>query len=116
MPSIAPTCDYRSLARKISARQKCRRGKSEQDQRETSMHMKATAVIALAFTTISSASPAQNYPNRPITLLVPFAAGGATDTVARVTAQSMSKILNQTIVVENATGAGGTIAATRASR
>ena len=80
------------------------------------MHMKTTAAIALAFATISSASPAQDYPSRPITLLVPFAAGGATDTVARVTAQSMSKILNQTIVVENATGAGGTIAATRASR
>jgi tripartite-type tricarboxylate transporter receptor subunit TctC len=93
-----------------------RAGNQEQALREASMHMKATAVIAIAFTTISSASPAQNYPNRPITLLVPFAAGGATDTVARVTAQSMSKILNQTIVVENATGAGGTIAATRASR
>jgi tripartite-type tricarboxylate transporter receptor subunit TctC len=49
-------------------------------------------------------------------LLVPFAAGGATDTVARVTAQSMSKLLGQPIVIENALGAGGTIAATRASR
>ncbi len=59
---------------------------------------------------------AQEYPMRPITLLVPFAAGGATDTVARVTAQSMSKLLGQPIVIENALGAGGTIAATRASR
>jgi tripartite-type tricarboxylate transporter receptor subunit TctC len=59
---------------------------------------------------------AQNYPTRPITLLVPFAAGGATDTVARVTAQSMSKLLGQPIVIESALGAGGTIAATRASR
>ena len=59
---------------------------------------------------------AQEYPTRPITLLVPFAAGGATDTVARVTAQSMSKLLGQPITIENALGAGGTIAATRASR
>lgn len=59
---------------------------------------------------------AQEYPVRPITMLVPFAAGGATDTVARVTAQSMSKLLGQPIVIENALGAGGTIAATRASR
>ena len=80
------------------------------------MHMKKTAAIALAFAMVSSAALAQNYPNRPITLLVPFAAGGATDTVARVTAQSMSKLLGQPIVIENATGAGGTIAATRASR
>jgi tripartite-type tricarboxylate transporter receptor subunit TctC len=49
-------------------------------------------------------------------MLVPFAAGGPTDTVARVTAQTMSKILGQTIIVENATGAGGTIATARAAR
>ena len=51
---------------------------------------------------VSSAGFAQNYPNRAITLLVPFAAGGATDTVARVTAQSMSKLLGQPIIIENA--------------
>jgi tripartite-type tricarboxylate transporter receptor subunit TctC len=65
---------------------------------------------------VVSPALAQNYPARPITLLVPFAAGGATDTVARVTAQSMTKLLGQPIVIENALGAGGTIAATRASR
>lgn len=59
---------------------------------------------------------AQTYPARPITLLVPFAPGGATDTVARVTAQTMSKLLGQTIIVESALGAGGTIGATRAAR
>jgi tripartite-type tricarboxylate transporter receptor subunit TctC len=72
------------------------------------------AILALA-TTFTPAF-AQNYPVRPITMLVPFAAGGATDTVARVTAQSMSKLLGQPIIIENALGAGGTIAATRASR
>jgi tripartite-type tricarboxylate transporter receptor subunit TctC len=56
---------------------------------------------------------AQNYPTKPVTLLVPFAAGGPTDTVARQLAQVMGKLLNQTVIVENAAGAGGTIAATK---
>ncbi|MGM4966844.1 tripartite tricarboxylate transporter substrate-binding protein [Tardiphaga sp. 1201_B9_N1_1] len=78
--------------------------------------MKVTATLAFAITLASSAAFAQGYPNRPITMLVPFAAGGATDTVARVTAATMSKLLGQTIIIENATGAGGTIAAARAAR
>ncbi|MDR6661873.1 tripartite-type tricarboxylate transporter receptor subunit TctC [Tardiphaga robiniae] len=78
--------------------------------------MKVTAILAFAITLASSAAFAQGYPNRPITMLVPFAAGGATDTVARVTAATMSKLLGQTIIIENATGAGGTIAAARAAR
>jgi tripartite-type tricarboxylate transporter receptor subunit TctC len=78
--------------------------------------MKKTAMIAVALAMISSTALGQSYPNRPITMLVPFAAGGPTDTVARVTAQSMSKLVGQPIIIENALGAGGTIAATRASR
>lgn len=78
--------------------------------------MKAIATLAIGLTFASTAAFAQAYPNKPITMLVPFAAGGATDTVARVTAATMSKILGQTIIIENATGAGGTIAAARASR
>ena len=78
--------------------------------------MKKTAIIAVAFAMTSSTALAQSYPNKAITMLVPFAAGGPTDTVARVTAQSMSKLLGQPIIIENALGAGGTIAATRASR
>jgi tripartite-type tricarboxylate transporter receptor subunit TctC len=78
--------------------------------------MKTIATLAFAITLASSAAFAQGYPNRPITMLVPFAAGGATDTVARVTAATMSKLLGQTIIIENATGAGGTIAAARAAR
>jgi tripartite-type tricarboxylate transporter receptor subunit TctC len=51
------------------------------------------------------------YPNHPVTLVVPFAAGGPTDTVARTLGASMSKALGQTVVIENKLGAGGTIAA-----
>ena len=52
---------------------------------------------------------AQDYPSRTITVIVPFAAGGPTDTVARLVAQSMGKALGQVMIVENAGGAGGTI-------
>ena len=74
------------------------------------------ARIAAALAAIALGVPAalaQNYPTKPITLLVPFAAGGPTDTVARSLAQSMGKAIGQTIVVENAPGAGGTIAPTK---
>lgn len=53
---------------------------------------------------------AQGYPGKPITMIVPFAAGGPTDTIARMLAERMSRSLGQTIVVENVAGAGGTIA------
>ncbi|WP_293779810.1 tripartite tricarboxylate transporter substrate binding protein BugD [uncultured Oxalicibacterium sp.] len=59
---------------------------------------------------------AQNYPNKPITMVVPFAAGGPTDTVARLVAQSMGNSLKQTIIVENVGGAGGTIGAARVAK
>ncbi len=62
------------------------------------------------------AAVAQDYPSRPITVLVPYAAGGPTDTIARLTAASMAKSLGQQVIVENATGAGGTIGTTRAAR
>lgn len=54
---------------------------------------------------------AQNYPARPITLVVPFAAGGSTDVTARQLASGLQKVLGQSVVVENKTGAGGNLAA-----
>jgi tripartite-type tricarboxylate transporter receptor subunit TctC len=59
----------------------------------------------------SGSALAQGYPTRTVTLVVPFAAGGPTDVVARSLAASMTKTLGQTVVVENKLGAGGTIAA-----
>ncbi|MCC6209575.1 MAG: tripartite tricarboxylate transporter substrate binding protein BugD, partial [Burkholderiales bacterium] len=64
----------------------------------------ALAVLAAAL--LPGAGHAQ-YPNRAVTMIVPYAAGGPTDTVARVTAQAMSKPLGQTVVVENRPSAGG---------
>jgi tripartite-type tricarboxylate transporter receptor subunit TctC len=56
---------------------------------------------------------AQEYPSKPITLMVPYAAGGPTDIVARSLGQTMGKALQQTIIIENTVGAGGTIAPTK---
>jgi tripartite-type tricarboxylate transporter receptor subunit TctC len=67
-----------------------------------------SAFVALA--TAAAGALAQQYPTRNITMLVPYAAGGPTDTVARVVAQSMSKPLGQTVIVENRPSAGGILA------
>jgi tripartite-type tricarboxylate transporter receptor subunit TctC len=74
------------------------------------------STFAAALALASAPALAQDYPTRPITLIVPFPAGGPTDTIARVTAQSMSKLLGQQIIVENVSGAGGTLGTGRASR
>jgi len=65
--------------------------------------------IACAALVFAAGAPAQDYPNRTITVVVPFSAGGPTDTVTRLVAQSMSKSLGQVMIVENTAGAGGTI-------
>jgi tripartite-type tricarboxylate transporter receptor subunit TctC len=62
------------------------------------------------------AAQAQPYPSRPITMVVPFAAGGPTDTLARIIAERMRQSLGQTIIVENTTGAAGSIAVGRVAR
>jgi tripartite-type tricarboxylate transporter receptor subunit TctC len=69
------------------------------------------AAVASTLALGSSAALAQAYPAKPIALVVPFAAGGPTDIVARTLAATMTKSLGQSVVVENKTGAGGTIAA-----
>src|ERR1700709_426818 len=62
------------------------------------------------------AARAQGFPSRPITLIVPFAAGGPTDVLARILAEQMRIKLGQTVVIENVTGASGAIAGLRAAR
>jgi tripartite-type tricarboxylate transporter receptor subunit TctC len=78
----------------------------------------AAMIAAATLTSVSLPGPAhaQAFPTKPITLVVPFAAGGPTDVVARVIGQAMTKTLGQTVVVENTAGAGGTIAASRVAR
>jgi tripartite-type tricarboxylate transporter receptor subunit TctC len=73
----------------------------------------AMAVAALAGI---AGAHAQTYPSRPITMVVPYSAGGPTDTIARIMAQRMSGPLGQTIIVENVTGAAGTLGVGRVAR
>jgi tripartite-type tricarboxylate transporter receptor subunit TctC len=65
---------------------------------------------------VAAVAAAQDFPNKPITIIVPFAAGGPTDTVARLVAQSMTTNLKQQVIVENAGGAGGTIGANKVAK
>src|SRR5213082_354980 len=62
---------------------------------------------------VSSAALAQNFPNKPMTMIIPFAAGGPTDVLGRVLAQRMGDVLGQQVVVENVGGAGGMTGAKR---
>lgn len=74
-------------------------------------------LLAAGLGLLTLAAAAQGtFPDRPVALVVPFAAGGPTDVVARMIAIPMGKALGQTVLVENTVGAGGTIAATRVAR
>lgn len=75
-----------------------------------------TAIITAALACAAPGAQAQPYPTRPITVIVPFTAGGPTDVLARILAQHMTQTLGQQIVVENITGAGGTIGSARVAK
>ncbi|HET9902150.1 MAG TPA: tripartite tricarboxylate transporter substrate-binding protein [Xanthobacteraceae bacterium] len=74
------------------------------------------AGIACLVTSASLALAQSDYPARPITVIVPFAAGGPTDTITRIVTEHMARTLGKTILIENVVGAGGTTATTRAAR
>ena len=76
----------------------------------------AAAILALAATANSASANAQTYPDKPIHVIVPFTPGSATDVVMRAVAQAMSKNMGQTVVVDNKTGAGGTIGAAQVAK
>src|SRR6201984_3386878 len=77
--------------------------------------MRLLAIVS-ALASMLGAAAAQDYPTRPINVIVPAAAGGPTDAISRITAQAISKILGQQITIENAGGAGGTIGTGRVAR
>src|SRR5215475_10603790 len=72
-----------------------------------------TLALGLSASVVSAQS---DYPRRPITVIVPFAAGGPTDVIARIAGEHMSRTLGQQLIIENTLGAGGTTASTRAMR
>lgn len=82
-------------------------------KRRTALTLAASAATFLA---LGNTAQAQSFPDRTITMVVPFAAGGSTDVVARVIAQKMGDELGQQIVVENVAGAGGNLGADRVAR
>jgi tripartite-type tricarboxylate transporter receptor subunit TctC len=73
-------------------------------------------LLAAALALCASLSAAQPYPARPVTIIVPFAAGGPTDIIARISGEYFSKALGQQFVVENVAGAGGTTGITRGAQ
>src|SRR5689334_12275425 len=73
-------------------------------------------LVSLILASTAPAAVAQKYPSRPITIIVPFSAGGPTDAIARIMAERLKSSLGQTVVVENIGGGGGAIAAGRVVR
>jgi tripartite-type tricarboxylate transporter receptor subunit TctC len=73
-------------------------------------------LVAALAVALSGPAIAQDYPKHPITMIVPFAAGGTSDVIARAVAEQMGKELGQSIVIENVAGAGGSTALARAAR
>jgi len=80
------------------------------------MKLLSFAAALLAALSWLSSAQAQSFPNRQISIIVPYPAGGPTDTIARVLAERMKQALGQTVLVENPTGAGGTIGTARVAR
>jgi len=80
------------------------------------MKLKLIAVVATALTLYATPAPAQDWPARSITLIVPFAAGGGIDTSARVQALALAETIGQTVVIENIGAAGGTVGTARAAK
>jgi tripartite-type tricarboxylate transporter receptor subunit TctC len=81
--------------------------------------MRKPIIVAAAFAAILASlgdAAAQTYPVRPITMIVPLATGGSTDVIARIVAEGMRASLGQPVIVENVTGAGGTLGVGRAAR
>jgi len=75
----------------------------------------SACIVAMACICGSIPVRAQDYPSRSITVIVPFPAGGASDVVARIVTDQMARLLNQSIVIENVAGAGGTVGSARAA-
>jgi len=80
------------------------------------MKRKLLAAVVLAAVACNTSASAQNFPDRPMTMVIPFAAGGPTDVLGRVVAARMSEMLGQQVVVENIGGAGGMTGSARVAR
>src|SRR3954469_14594891 len=77
---------------------------------------KAFLAFAIIYPALAAEAVAQPYPSRPVTFIVPFGAGGPVDSVARILSDAMRASLGQPVIIENVTGASGTLGVTRAVR
>src|SRR3981189_2454918 len=107
-----------SMPRRRSGR--CSPDRSAGSRNSETMTMTASRsarwILAVATAALAVPAVAQDYPTRPITLVVPYTAGGGNDAMARVVADRMSAALGQQIVIENRGGAGGSIATRQGAR
>ena len=78
--------------------------------------MLAGLALLAAFAPSAASAQATDWPTKPVTVVVPFAAGGNTDIMARIASQKLAEVFKQSFVVENRVGAGGAIAATYAAQ
>ena len=98
--------------RRVAPRGNERRSMTQHPRRR----MLSLAAGAAVMPAVSRMAWSQTYPSRPITIIVPFAAGGPTDVIARTLADRMRTSLGQPVIVENVTGGGGTIGVGRVAR
>jgi tripartite-type tricarboxylate transporter receptor subunit TctC len=82
----------------------------------TTVRLRKLAAAGVLLVVSAASAFAQDFPRRPITMIVPFAAGGTSDVIARAVAEQMGVALGQTVVIENVAGAGGSTALARAAR
>ena len=80
------------------------------------LHLTLALAALAAFTFAGGPAAAQDWPNKPVTLIVPFAAGGGTDAFARPLTAQLDKQLNQRFLIDNRAGAGGTVGAAAAAK
>ena len=78
--------------------------------------MRRVILLAAAIVFGAASAAAQNYPTKPVVIVMPYAAGGPGDTLARIIAASMTKSLGQQVIIDNTSGAGGTIGSTKVAR
>src|SRR5215467_9370839 len=115
-PTAARHNICRRLSRRTSScgRTSSRKQGSRPNSKETIMPRTLVA-IALALT-LATPATAQDWPTRPMTMVVAYAAGGPVDTIARIFGQRLSEVLGQQVVIENIGGAGGMVGASRVAK
>src|SRR5262245_64355371 len=80
------------------------------------LHVRRLALAALAISVTAGSASAQSWPQRPVTMVVPFAAGSSSDTAGRVLAAGLAEALGQQVIIENTSGAGGMTGTARVAK